>query len=411
MATEWTPMRWPVEWRDPSALDLLTGTAINCLLMESDAEFGAVIARARQEGINVVQAGAPTARVSVVDGEWPGVKLTESGALDHAAAGPTGVPWIDSNGWKVRLASALNPGSQVWVSAASRKPRLSAESYLMAVADAAAHGGRWIISLDSQLAEGIAARRPEALERWKRLTGAAGYFAARKDWSGYVPEAVIGIISDFTGRNEFMSHEILNLMARTNQQYRIIVKTAFSGSSLDGLRAVLYTDDEAPEPGLRKRILKFVEAGGMLITGPKWGDLPGAPVDGGQHPRYSLRACGKGRLAVARPDFEDPYIVANDSIVLISHRYELLRFWNGGAVGSYFAMAPDRKRGVVQMLFYAFILGDNRPTVRVAGQYKTARLWTFDQPAPRNLEMEIQKDAVELHLPPVRSYAAAELEV
>jgi hypothetical protein len=63
------------------------------------------------------------------------------------------------------------------------------------------------------------------------------------------------------------------------------------------------------------------------------------------------------------------------------------------------------------MLFYAFILGDNRPTVRVAGHYKTARLWTFDQPAPRNLEMEIRKDAVELHLPPVRGYAAAELEV
>lgn len=410
MDTVWTPMRWPAEWRDPSALDALKGTAINCLLVESEAALDPVIARAGQEGIRVVRPGGPPAGVKVIEGEWPGVKLSESGIFDHAAAGPTGVPWIDSNGWKVRLTAALNPVAQVWVDAAPRKPRLSAESYATAVADAAAHGGRWIISLDSQLAAGIAARESEALGRWKRLIGAAGYFADRNEWSHYVPEAVVGIVSDFAGRNEFMSQELLNLVARTNQQYRIIVKSAFSRSSLNGLRALLYADEEPPGPELRKQILEFVKAGGMLITGPKWGELPGTRAPGGDHPRYVLMAYGKGRLAAATPDFEDPYVVANDSIVLVSHRYELLRFWNGGAVGSYFTAAPDRKRAVVQMLFYAFILGDNRPTVKVAGRYRTARLWTLDQPAPRNLDMEIKEDAVELHLPPVRGYAAAELE-
>jgi hypothetical protein len=403
-------MRWPAEWKDPSALDALKGTAINCLLVESDAQPGPVIAGARREGIHVVQARTPPTGVNIIEGEWPGVKLSESGVFDHATAGPTGVPWIDSNGWKIRLTAALNLGTQVWVRAAPRQPRLLAESYVTALADAAAHGGRWIISLDSQLAAGIAARSPEALDRWKKVTGAAGYFAGRSDWSHYVPEAVIGIVSDFTGRNEFMSQELLNLVARTNQQYRIIVKTAFSGSSLDSLRAVLYADEEPPEPGLRERILEFVKAGGMLITGPKWGELPSKSEAGGDHPRYSLRAYGKGRLAVATPDFGDPYIVANDSMALVSHRYELLRFWNGGAVGSYLTASPDRKRAVVHMLFYAFILGDNRPTVRVAGRYRTARLWTLDQSGPRDLDMVVKEDAVELQLPPVRGYAAAELE-
>ena len=413
MDTEWIPMRWPAEWGvNLSALDLLKGTAINCLLMEGNAALDRVIARARQEGIHVVRRGAaPPAGVRVIAGEWPGVKLSESGVFDHAAAGPTGVLWVDSNGWKIRLTAALNPDAQVWVEASPRTPRLSGEAYATAVADAAAHGGRWIISLDSQLAKGIAAGNTEALERWQRLTGAARYFAGRNEWSHYVPEAVIGIISDFAGRNEFMNQELLNLVARTNQQYRIIVKSAFSRSSLNGLRAVLYADEEGPDPGLRKQILEFVNAGGLLITGPKWGELPGNPDPGGDHPRYALKIFGKGRLAMATPDFEDPYVVANDSVVLISHRYELLRFWNGGAIGSYFTAAPDRKRAVVHMLFYAFILGDNRPTVRVAGQYKTARLWTLDQPAPRVLDIEIKEDAVELHLPPVRGYAAAELAV
>ncbi len=411
MDAEWTPMRWPAEWRDPSALDALRSTAINCLLVESDAALDPVVARARQEGIRVVQPATPPAGVKIIEGEWPGLKLSESGVFDHAAAGPTGVPWIDSNGWKVRLTAALNPDSQVWVDAAPRKPRLSAESYATAVADAAAHGGRWIISLDSQLAKGIAARTPEALERWKKLTGAAGYFAGRGEWLNYVPEAVIGIVSDFAGLNEFMNQELLNLIARTNEQYRILVKSRLSRSSCDGLRAVLYADEVAPDPDLRRHVLDFVEAGGMLITGPRWGELPGKSTTEESHPRYSLRSFGKGRIAVATPDFEDPYVVASDSVVLISHRYELLRFWNGGAVGSYFTAAPDRKRAVVHMLFYAFILGDNRPTVRVAGRYRTARLWTLDQPAPRILDLELKQDAVELHLPPVRGYAAAELEV
>jgi len=104
--------------------------------------------------------------------------------------------------------------------------RLSAESYLITVADAAAHGGRWIISLDDQLAQDIAARIPGALQPW----------------------------------TPFVSTEILNLAARTNQQYRVIPAGKFADSSLNGLRAVLYADVDPPAPDMRKRILAFVQA-------------------------------------------------------------------------------------------------------------------------------------------------------
>jgi hypothetical protein len=296
------------------------------------------------------------------------------------------------------------------VAAAPLKPRLFPHSYVVAVADAAAHGGRWIISLDGQLAAGLSEQSREALETWQKITAAAGFFAARKAWSNYRPEAVIGIVSDFSGRNEFLSGEILNLVARTNQQYRIIVKGEAAKYSFNSLKAVLYHDEDPPSPELRKRVLDFVRAGGMLITGPGWGQLPGVPDRRGDHPRYTLRVFGKGRVAAGKPGFDDPYLMANDSVVLISRRHELVRFWNGGAVGAHFTMNPDRKRALVQMLFYAFQFQDNRPTVRIAGRYRKASLWTFDQPAPRDLEMEVQDDAVELHLPPMAQYAAAELE-
>ncbi len=403
-------MRWPGIWKDPSALGLVKGTAVNCLLIDGGAGLGAVAARAEQEGFKVARDSAEIAGVSTFNGEWPGVKLNESGRPDRASAGPTGAPWVDSNGWKIRLTASLHPGVDIWVSADPGMERLFSQSYLVAVADAAAHGGRWIISLDTPLAAGLLEHKPESLDTWKKLTGAAAFFAEQKGWSEYQPEAVLGVISDFSGSNEFLSHEILNLVARTNQQYAIIPKSGISPSSFTGLRALLYTDDQQPEPDLRRRIIAFVEAGGMLITGPNWGQVPGTPAQGFDHPRFVLRTLGKGRLAVASTAFEDPYLLANDSVVLISHRHELLRFWNGGAVGSYFTMGRDRARGVVQMVFYAPSFFGHT-SLRVAGRYQAARLRTLEHPAARTVEMERQKDAIELHLPPVSQYAAVELEV
>jgi hypothetical protein len=333
-------------------------------------------------------------------------------------AGPTAAPWVDSNGWVVRLAAALHPQSAIWIDAAPKESRLSPKSYVMALADAAARGGRWIISLDAQLASAIAAQNPGALETWNKVNRAGDFFAAQKTWSDYVPEAVIGVISDYSGPNAFLSHELLNLLDRTNEQYRIFPQAALPAASLRGLKAVICPDAGVPVLELQKPILAFVEGGGLLIAGPQWGRiLPDTPSMKAEYPRYDLHAHGRGRVAIAKADLADAYHLANDSVVLVSHEYDLLRFWNGGAVGSFLTMAPDRRRALVQMLFYVERgnlqrggMGDEI-TVSVAGRYRSARIQTLDQPTPRAVEMEPLKDAMELHFPAVSPYAAIELDV
>jgi hypothetical protein len=407
-------MRWPAGWVDPSALALLQGTSINYLLVERGAALEPFVAVAQKKGIGVGEPDSPPAGVTITKGEWPGVEVAKNGAV---TAGPTAAPWIDSNGWVVRLAAALYPQSAIWVDAAPKESRLSLKSYVMAFADAAARGGRWIISFDAQLAAAIAAREPGALETWNQVNRAADFFAAQKSWSDYVAEAVIGVSSDFSGPNEFLSHELLDLLDRTNEQYRIIPQAAISASSLRGLKAVICPDEGLPAPGLHKQILAFVEGGGLLIAGPQWDRiLPGTPARKAEHPRYDLRVYGKGRVAVAKADLKDAYLLANDSVVLVSHQYDLLRFWNGGAVGSFFTMAPDRRRALVQMLFYVDRgnlqrggMGDEI-TVSVAGRYRSARIRTLEQPSPHEVQMEPLKDAVELHFPAVSPYAAIELD-
>ena len=160
-------MRWPGGWQDPSLLALLQGTSVNYLLVEKADVLERVVAQAQTNGIRV--SASPPAEVTVVIGQWPGLKMSRSGAKDVVSAGPTGAPWVDSNGWHVRLAKALHPGSAVWVDAAPKEPHLSCESYLLGVADTAAYGGKWIISLDDQLAAALASQTPAALDTWKKI--------------------------------------------------------------------------------------------------------------------------------------------------------------------------------------------------------------------------------------------------
>ena len=145
-------MRWPGSWQNPSALERLRDTHINCLLIEDNSALGPVIEQAQRNGVRVIQGKSQPPGITVIQGDWPGIRMSRSGNQDTASTGPTGMPWVDSNGWKVRLAAALNPQSVIWVDVAPKSPLPG--SYSMCVADAAACGGRWIISLDDQLAAG-----------------------------------------------------------------------------------------------------------------------------------------------------------------------------------------------------------------------------------------------------------------
>ena len=220
MSAELTPLRWPGNWKDASALTLLNDTSVNCLVADKGAVPESVAAQARQQGLTVVDPAAPPAGVFITKGEWPGVQTHQGDAF---VAGPTGNPWVDSNGWRVRLESVRHPGARVWVDARP-KDLVSPDSYPLVLADSAAYGGRWIISLEDRFAAEVAQGKADALASWKKITAAARFFDDRKAWSAYAPEAVVGIVSDFAGDNEYMGRELLNLVARTNQQYRILVK-------------------------------------------------------------------------------------------------------------------------------------------------------------------------------------------
>src|SRR5450755_4376379 len=96
MIVEWTPFRWPGTWKNPSALSLLRGTPINYILVDNGPEFESIRSGARQEGLRVADPAALPPGISLVKGEWAGVRMSR-GSGGGASAGPTGVPWVNSN--------------------------------------------------------------------------------------------------------------------------------------------------------------------------------------------------------------------------------------------------------------------------------------------------------------------------
>ena len=54
------------------------------------------------------------------------------------------------------------------------------------------------------------------------------------------------MVSDYGGANEFLSFEVLNLLARQSSLYRILEKSRALETPFVGLDAVLYVDGAPP---------------------------------------------------------------------------------------------------------------------------------------------------------------------
>src|SRR5579885_2304189 len=150
---QWVPARW--HWTDPSTLDLLAGSPINCLLLKSynpafvqkaaergiatlavltpgvdPAEAARQAVQAKLQGVvlegdfpdaaaervkdllagshavvvqltarNKMKLGGPDPIVGTYQGVWPGIQVVENG---EAKAAPSGNPWIDTNSGFIR---------------------------------------------------------------------------------------------------------------------------------------------------------------------------------------------------------------------------------------------------------------------------------------------------------------------
>jgi len=456
-------------WIEPPALELLKGTPVNCLIVDwADGEPQAVeqqralrplIEAGRRLGISFVgqvtsrqdpeaaiaaglQAGLagvllenPPARpnsapvilrsprpkvpwdsafpiLSVTENLWPGLGLETMKEKDVAIAGPTGIPWVNSNGWFCLLAHRLGKARALWL---EFDPPTSSNlshpaNYPLAIADSLAYGSRWVISLDDSLKTGMIGKNPQAMRLWERMASVLSFFRAHEEWGGFQPQGMLAVISDFRGEHEFLSWEVLNLLSRRHVQYRIVERSGSLGRAFEGLNAILWVDGEAPAAELQSELLAFVRRGGLLITPSYWGPPEAKSIPGGVLDRYAVYDFGKGRIAVPKEGFQDPYEVAVDSHLLLSRRNDFVRLYNAPPAGCYCSADPRRKKALVQILDYSSPGPVESVSVWVRTSNRAGRLWNLGAKESVPIQGIPLVGGVEFHLPTFAAYAALEFE-
>jgi len=275
---------------------------------------------------------------------------------------PSSQPWIESNLWLVR--SLAFPSRRVWISSQIESP--SAIDYARAVADAAAAGGRWIISLDDALRTKLRVRDASALEAWRRLSSYLKFAESHAAWRLLSPYGNVGIVLDPASTQPDVADEYLKLVARRQVPYQLVSRSELNAAALAKFRAIVATELDPPSATERKLLQDFADKGELVLAAPSWG---GAPKT---EPFVELPT-SKGTVVVYKDP--DPDGVARDLKELLSDDDLGVVPFNVPSVITFASGGRPGEPLCVQLVNY-FDHPVEAITIRVAGKFSSARMET-----------------------------------
>ncbi|MFN7998034.1 MAG: hypothetical protein U0Q18_30720 [Bryobacteraceae bacterium] len=418
--SSWVPARW--QWTDPKTLDLLAGTPVNCLLLNSyTPEFakqatdrGIVTLALIQPGGDPAEAarkalhdgiqgivlegefpkgtasrvrdlltgshavvveltsrahlplGGPDPIIATYQGVWPGIQVMENGA---AKAAPSGSPWIDTNTGFIRSVRAWGPAA-VWLGyLPPAHTVITGERYLQAIADAEMAGARWILALDDDLSGRLQHGDAAALKDWHSMMQTLRFYESHPEWLSLVPYGRLAVVQDPS--DALLSGGILDMIGAKQTPVRAIPGQRLTTDSLKGATMAVNVDADALTPEQRKILQEFTRAGATVLTAP-----PGWKGQSATQP---------GQITLDKDELDRLNEIWHDVQTMIGHKNLGARLFNVSSMLSNVLSTPDDKQVVVQLVNYSSYPIEN-VAVQVVGTFKHARLLTPDG-TEKNLEV------------------------
>lgn len=412
-------LEWPASWTDPALLRVVEPSPFGVLVFsQPPPEAVAEAARSRfrvferpawrkHAEIDWLRAGN---HVFIGDGVWPA--LGESGGSGAAEAGPTGLPWLEANGWIIRMARDLAPGAEVWIRSAPPEDAEGADASLFVFAhgEARAHGAMRPLELPPRIAAGLAAGNAHADSWWRALCSAETWWQERRESCSWHTASRLWVVSDMAGPNQYPAAEFLNLAARRNLAWRVSLPRQFDAARLHGAAAAIYVDEAPLQGPLLDLLVTFVRQGGLLVcleaACQAWRGLESGA---GDHPRFRIMRCGKGHVALSRAGWDDPYLMAQDVHLLMSRRQDVVRLFNPGSILCWPVLSPDRRRLLVHLLNYSRRGAAHDVVVQTWKPVQSAFAARPGAP-PRTAGVRREQGGWEIDVEPFDSYCALELE-
>src|SRR5579864_492912 len=416
---DWVPARW--HWLETKTLELLSGTPVNCLLVdwstEQKAQAALFASAAAERGIatlavirpggdpaesahdaiaakltgvvlegdfpdaaagrvRAVLAGAPlvelTSRrrmplgskagvIGTYQGVWPGIQVLEDGA---AKAGPSGSPWINTNAGFLRAARAFGD-SVIWIGNLPPPGSvISSENYLQAIGDAAMVGARWIVAMDDDFSKRLHAGDATAVKDWQRIAHQLQFYEQHRDWRAFRPAGKLAVIQGVDD-GALLSGGILDMIAARHTPVRAVPPERLKPETLQGASMAVDVDAQSLTPEQREVLKTFTRSGGTLLTGPAgWKD--------GAAPK-------KDAITLDDQQLKRLDDIWHDMQSLIGRGNLGARLFNVSSMLSNLLESPYGKQVLVHLVNYASYPVDS-VTVHALGEFKQAWLYTPDAP-------------------------------
>jgi hypothetical protein len=412
---DWVPARWSSA--DPQSLELLAGTPINCLLLETsrwDAGFVRAAAARGVATLGVLHPGsdgkAEAAHAAAVkmngivlegdfepgvadrlrdklavielpgryhlrldtrdaitgtsQGLWPGIEIEHGGSV---LAGPTSSPWIDTNSGFLRFFRAASDAA-LWIGVRPPSGRIyPTERYLQAIGDAAIAGVRWIVALDDDLDRRLLAREPAAIKTWRRMAAYLAHFEERKEWGAYRPYSRLALVQD-VDNGGLLSAGLLDMISVQHTPVRVITRRRLAPEALRDVRIVLNVDAAPATPHEKEALEAFTRAGGIVL----------APPAGWKFPRMA-----EGQLTPARRQLDDLGPMWELTYKATVRKNFGVRLFNVSSTLATLLASRDGHSLLLHLLNFTDFAGE-AITVHALGQWKRATLYSPERP-PKEL--------------------------
>ena len=286
--------------------------------------------------------------VVVEDGVWAGASAPPQ--KETVIAGATARPWVEANGFRVGYLRALYPGLspvlgyQMDAEAGVKPGKPPALSSLeLALIDAWAAGGNYVLSLTPEHREALIRGQVEAIAAWRNLGRTARWLRGN---IALFRQPVLPNITMLVESGE-TTMEIASLMYRQGTSPRLVRTADLAAPDLAAdapqrCRVLVTAGVRPPGAEVRARILAHVASGATVVTdaygeGAWWRGSPCKLAR--EFVDREFYALGHGRLVAYKEEIQDPGEFALDMLDLAG-RERAVRLWDNGAVIALATSAP-----------------------------------------------------------------------
>ncbi|MGH9342773.1 MAG: hypothetical protein ACRD19_03300 [Terriglobia bacterium] len=256
------------------------------------------------------------------------IVVGKNGVLEVSS--PTQQPWIDSNVALIRFERVYHPDEIPlvdfrWnlIDPTEQRYGPPAVDYKLAIAEAASFHADLILPLHKNLQEDLAQGKPQGWKMWKDILRYVRF---------YQPIAVhqpVHLLSDVgVITNDYdSSYEAVNLMARHNIPFDVIMPGALASRQLKGMALIVVFG--SLDGRVVQTVQNFATNGGTAVLVGRPGKYPWSslrPVS--QNENAIVYVTGKGKVVEITGPIIDPEAFAKDVWRLLSGPQRQLTLWN-----------------------------------------------------------------------------------